>query len=270
MEECIKFADFIPTCSRVNGIWYLASLEFRYHGFARDYPNEVMNQGLVAERQLCTLTQLWQATTLATVPSIFTRRIQSTPCLPIRVSVHVEDCIPLWYMLLATLRLFPQLELIIVPKSSSSSWTQPVTALARTAAELCQRPRCILGTDVQNNMIEDIDSLPETLTSVLIGYRISGNFIDSFYGTTDEENAEVTAVEEESMRLAEVLWSLRCSRPDMKIIVEAPSSLGRATKYLVTPLGPLGLDEIFGCLPRGYGTLEVVADAANHGWLICL
>jgi hypothetical protein len=179
------------------------------------------------------------------------------PWVAIRVPVHADDCALLWRDLLLVLLLVPALEVILVPHGPTQDWM----AAARLAKEARQRSgyaRCMLGTDLYEGAMPDFEGLPEEINGSLLGYRISGALIDSFY---DKESRTPEGAARASGKLARMLAGARTLRPKLKVVVEAPNPFGAGAIALVAPFSPAGLEER-GCLaPATLGSLEVVGDA---------
>jgi hypothetical protein len=239
-------ADLVPTYSRLQGAWWLAAMEVRPLGGDQWSPNRGLKQPWPDRRRAETTLRLCFAVGFAV----------AFPWVAVRVSVHVDDCALLWRDLLLFLLFAPTLEVILVPQGPAQDWM----AAARLAKEARQRSgyaRFMLGTDLYEGAMPDFKRLPEEIDGSLLGYRISGALVDSFY---NEESRTPEGAARASVALARALARARSLRPELKVVVEAPNPFGAGARALVAPFSPAGLEER-GCLALAtLGSLEVVGD----------
>jgi len=235
----------VPTYCRHEGSWWVSALEFRGSGGDSWSPNRALRTGPPERRRACTSEQLRQAAEL----------VRTFPCVPLRVSVHADDCVDLWRQLAVSLKLAPLLELVIVAGGPGQDWA-PATELARLALGASGRPRVMLGTDMVGQLA-NISEVPARLKEALVGYRVSGSAVDGFY-SREEQNPAGAARASGALNVA--LWSMRTLRPDLKIVIEATNPFGTAARVLTASFSPLGVEERAGCPPLGCGSLEIVGD----------
>jgi hypothetical protein len=179
------------------------------------------------------------------------------PWVAVRVPVHADDCAPLGCELLLFLLFAPALEIILVPGGPVQDWTE-AAHLAKEAQRRSGFARFMLGTNLGRGAMPDFTRLPREIHGTLLGYRISGDIVDSFY---DKESRTPEGAARASAALARALAGARGLRPELKVVVEAPNPFGAGARALVAPFSPAGLEER-GCLaPAALGSLEVVGDA---------